>query len=63
MTTWICPYWRKDKEKRITCEGGTVKFPDHAARVGFIHRNCASDSWPGCPLARMLNDYYERTQT
>ena len=59
MTTWICPYWHKDKKDRITCEGGTVKFPDYAARMDFIARYCAGADWQGCPLARMMNDYYD----
>ncbi len=56
-----CPYLHKDKIERITCEGGTTKFPDPDARSSFVYTYCASKSgWKNCPTARMLNEYYDR---
>lgn len=61
MTTWCCPYWHKDKGDRVTCEAGTIRFPDRAARMDYIHSHCASvDGWQRCHLSRMMEDYYDR---
>lgn len=59
--THYCPYLRRDKRDRITCEGGTALFPDVTARTMFLKSNCASsEGWQMCPKARMLSAYYER---
>lgn len=58
---WSCPYWHKDKGERVTCEAGSVCFPDRAARMDYIRRFCASsDGWKNCQMAKMMDDYYER---
>lgn len=60
--THYCPYLRRDKRDRITCEGGTAVFPDFVAKAMYVQSNCASsEGWKTCPKAIMLNSFYERT--
>ena len=61
MITWCCPYWHKEKQDRITCEGGTIRFPDKTGREDWIRRYCISQhGWADCPVAEMMETYYER---
>lgn len=61
MTTWMCPYWHKDKQNRITCEAGAVRFPDGESRRAFTAAFCAGD-WKQCQMARMMTIYYDRQE-
>lgn len=61
MTTWSCPYWHKDKGDRVTCEAGSIRFPDHACKMDYIHQFCAGD-WDRCQLSRMMTTYYDRQE-
>lgn len=61
MISWYCPYWHKDKSDRVTCEAGTVRFPDKQAREEYIKQFCAGRerSWEQCSLAQMMETYYK----
>ena len=63
MNNVICPFFHAegknaDGTRRITCEGCTVRFPDLAARRGYVYRYCCSN-WKRCTIAQMLLGYYE----
>lgn len=61
MITWYCPYWNKDKQDRITCEAGTIRFPDECARIDWIRRYCTDAAgWKACPMSEMMTTFYER---
>lgn len=61
MITWCCPYWHKDKQDRITCEAGTIRFPDEFARMDWIRRYCTDAAgWKACPMSEMMTTFYER---
>ncbi len=57
----FCPYFGSEKNSRLYCEAGNVKFPDKIARRQFVYRYCAdSEAWKSCLLAEMMNDFYDR---
>lgn len=58
----ICPFFQQDRgNNRISCEGGSLRFPDRVARREFVYTYCASfEGCKACPLNRSLEQYYER---
>lgn len=58
---WQCPFFRWDEKSKVHCEGGVVSLPKREY-TDYIENYCAHiTGWRGCPLARALNLYYERT--
>lgn len=57
-----CPYYRchKDDKPCLTCEAGGLRFPSLRLRGEFMREYCTSMAgYPRCPLAQMLEKYYE----
>lgn len=57
----FCPFYTKERDGKLNCEGGTVKFPDRIARREIVYKYCASpDNYKNCIIYQMLMNYYER---
>lgn len=54
-----CPYYKSDRDNRISCEGANVKLPDMRSKRMQIKNYCAGD-WKTCTIARTMEDYYDR---
>ncbi len=58
-----CPFFRKNEQSELRCEGGTLKFPDKEARTRYLTEFCANSiNWHKCTICRNLEDYYERKE-
>lgn len=58
-----CPFYRKEQNGKLYCEGGTVKFPDRIARREIVYEFCASpDNYKNCTICKMLMNYYVRKE-
>lgn len=57
-----CPFFGSAKKKLVLhCELAELGFPDKQAQDSFEKRFCANQpGWKSCPLARTMQDYYER---
>lgn len=57
---WACPYYIRDGKLTVTCEAGSVNFPDRATANRYMNRYCAdARCWQLCTLASALTRYYE----
>lgn len=57
----VCPYYSKEVNDRLRCEGGSIKFPDKAARKEIVYQYCSSiENCQKCTLYQMLTNYYDR---
>lgn len=55
-----CPYFKWDEREKVHCEGGVVNLPIQELRR-YMDRHCSSaKGWEECPIARSLNEYYDR---
>ena len=60
-----CPFYRKNVEKGIRCEGlrGStslqVNFLSLRQRKDFMEGHCCSMDWENCPLAKVLYAKYD----
>ena len=60
---WACPFFRWDEMRRVNCEAGKLSFPDGVAKRNYADEFCGSVcGWESCTAARMLVDYYDRTE-
>ena len=58
-----CPFYGKEKDGKLKCEAGTIRFPDRIARRELVYTYCASpDNYKNCTLCQMLMNYYERKE-
>lgn len=58
-----CPFFTKNEQSELRCEGGTLKFPDKEARTRYLTEFCANSiNWHKCTICRNLEDYYERKE-
>lgn len=55
-----CPFYLRDRDNKITCEAGRQRWPDMQAKRTYLRDYCAGD-WEHCTVARILQEYYERT--
>ncbi len=61
--TYICPFWKWDRERITSCEGCRMRFPDDAAKREYAGRYCAStEGWKKCSVAESLLKFYDRTE-
>jgi hypothetical protein len=57
----MCPHYGRCGKTTISCEIGSLKFPDIATKIAYLRRYC--ESLPGyqdCTLAQSLTAYYEQ---
>lgn len=54
-----CPFYRADRDLRITCEVGRQRWPDMQAKRIYLREYCAGD-WRRCSLAQAMQKYYDR---
>ncbi len=59
---WICPYYKYDAEKFVSCDGGRVCLftRDHANR--YMDKYCASYNWEKCSLAQYITEMEEHNE-
>ena len=58
-----CPFYCREKDKKLYCEGGTLRFPDRISRREIVYKYCASsDNYKNCTICQMLMNYYERKE-
>ena len=58
-----CPFFKKDEEIKLSCEGGIIKFPDKTARREYLRNYCAEiHGWHNCTLATSLEQFYDRIE-
>ncbi len=56
-----CPFFKRDNNLVLYCEGAKLMFPDTDARSEFVLGYCAnSHNWRKCPIAHCLENYYFR---
>ncbi len=56
-----CPFFKKEKGVKLSCEGGVLKFPDMDAKSEFVISYCSHNyNWRKCPIAHCLENYYFR---
>lgn len=56
-----CPFYKKDNNFSLTCEGAKIKFPDLDACREFIRSYCAhSYNWRQCQISKYMQQYYDR---
>lgn len=62
-----CPFYRKEKQNKISCEGVTKEsslnliFPSIEKRKHYEERFCCAD-YKRCYIAHMLIDKWEKTK-
>ena len=57
----VCPFFRKEHNGKIYCEGAVLKFPDRIARRKIAYGFCASmEDYQNCMIHQTLTDYYNR---
>lgn len=56
-----CPYFHKEKNDYLYCEGCRLHFSDKMMRREIVYRYCASLSgYRECPIKVALDGVYER---
>ena len=56
-----CPFYKKNKEMKTYCEGGSVTHPDREARRAYLSEYCTDiNCWHKCTIAAAMEKYYER---
>ena len=59
----ICPFYEKEKDGELFCEGATVFFPDKIGRREIVYRFCAHpQNYKICVIYKMLCGYYARKE-
>ena len=57
----VCPFFLKDNNGKIYCEGGIVKPPDRNTKNEILYKHCTNmDNHKNCTIYQMLSDYYSR---
>lgn len=56
----ICPYFRDEKNKSISCEDTFRSFPTTRAKQSWIEIYCTTWYWMHCPHAAEITGAYER---
>lgn len=56
---YVCPYMKRTRETSIRCEEGGMAFKSKDDAKAHIDRYCCR-GWKECPVAKRLNEYYER---
>lgn len=56
----ICPYFRDEKKKSISCEDTFRSFPSSEMKNAWMDLLCDSWEYETCPYAADLSDMYER---
>ena len=54
----LCPYYKRERKKSITCEDTVRRYSDKAEKRRMIKSYCSS-RWKDCPYADALNRIYE----
>lgn len=55
-----CPFFTWDEKNKVHCEGGVIALPVPELRR-YMDTYCAHmPGWKCCPIAKALNDYYDR---
>lgn len=58
-----CPFFKSVDGLRLSCELGTMKFPDKQARRNLVHVYCADpQNYKNCMCYKILMDYYDRKE-
>lgn len=56
-----CPYYGREREGKLYCEGVTIKFPDQEAREEIVRDYCSDPgNYQNCMICKMLSSYYDR---
>ena len=59
--TEYCPYFRKEKNGYLYCEGCRLRFLDRKMRRELVYRYCASPAgYRDCQIKTALDGVYER---
>lgn len=53
----LCPYYKRDRKRSITCEDTIRLYPTPKEKNAVIKRHCAS-SWKSCPYASRMESVY-----
>ena len=53
----LCPYYKRDRKRSITCEDTIRLYPTPKEKNAVIKRHCAS-SWKSCPYASKMESVY-----
>lgn len=56
---WICPYYKWDSEKFVSCDGGRVCLPSRDKANRYMNKYCASYDWEHCSLAQFITEENE----
>ena len=56
--TWVCPYFRWDGDRYLSCDAGKPVLPDRKSANEYMTRYCA-DKWQECSLAQAWIKYAE----
>lgn len=58
-----CPFYKYERNLKLSCECASLKFPDKDARSEFILDYCSNPiGWRKCPIAHYLENYYFRKE-
>ena len=58
-----CPFYLKENNGKLYCEGATLKFPDRTTRNETVDKYCSSmENYNRCMICKMLMAYYERSE-
>ncbi len=58
----ICPYFRDEKNKSVSCEDVYRGFDSVARKCAWMDKYCDEWTWAECPYAKDLNEMYERIE-
>lgn len=58
-----CPFFKREDNLTLRCEGAKLKFPDKDARLEIVLGYCANSyNWRKCPIAHCLENYHFRKE-
>lgn len=58
-----CPFYLKERNRRLYCEGAIIKFPSRTSRNELVNTYCASmENYHNCAMCKMLMNYYDRKE-
>ncbi len=54
-----CPFYKREKRKKIYCEGGKFKFHNRELKNEYTEKYCSNNAcWKKCSAAESLIEYY-----
>lgn len=54
-----CPFYKRNKRKKLHCEGGVIKFHNKDSCEEYREKYCSNNScWKKCTVAASLIQYY-----